>query len=100
DSRSIGIVAPLILIFLRMLHGISRGGEIGGAVLVAAEHAPASRRGLYGCFVPLGSPVCAILATTAFALVLLLPMAQLIAWGWRIPVMVCCVVLIIGICTR
>lgn len=100
DSRAIGIAAPLILIFLRMLHGISRGGEIGGAVLLAAEHAPASRRGLYGCFVTLGSPVGAILANTAFALVLLLPMEQVIAWGWRIPFLVGGVVLIIGIWTR
>ncbi|WP_063061429.1 MFS transporter [Nocardia sienata] len=100
DSRAIGIAAPLILIFLRMLHGISRGGEIGGAVLLAAEHAPASRRGLYGCFVTLGSPVGAILANTAFALVLLLPMDQVIAWGWRIPFLVGGVVLIIGIWTR
>ncbi|MFI5716523.1 MFS transporter [Nocardia sp. NPDC051750] len=100
DSRAIGIAAPLILIFLRMLHGISRGGEIGGAVLLAAEHAPPSRRGLYGCFVTLGSPVGAILANTAFALVLLLPMDQVIAWGWRIPFLVGGVVLVIGIWTR
>ncbi|MGW4068058.1 MFS transporter [Nocardia grenadensis] len=100
DSRAIGIAAPLILIFLRMLHGISRGGEIGGAVLLAAEHAPASRRGLYGCFVTLGSPVGAILANTAFALVLLLPMEQVIAWGWRIPFLVGAIVLIVGIWTR
>lgn len=100
DSRAIGIAAPLILIFLRMLHGISRGGEIGGAVLLAAEHAPASRRGLYGCFVTLGSPVGAILANTAFALVLLLPMDHVIAWGWRIPFLVGGVVLVIGIWTR
>ncbi|ALG84405.1 MFS transporter [Gordonia phthalatica] len=100
DSRSIGIAAPIILVFLRMVHGISRGGEIGGAVTMAAEHAPVHRRGLYGCFVTLGSPVGAILANIAFALVLLLPMDQVIAWGWRIPFLVGGVVLVIGIWTR
>ncbi|MDF0531261.1 MFS transporter [Tsukamurella sp. 8F] len=100
DSRSIGIAAPIILIFLRMVHGISRGGEIGGAVTLTAEHAPPHRRGLYGCFVTLGSPVGAILANLAFALVLLLPMNEIIAWGWRIPFLVGGVVLVIGVWTR
>ncbi|WP_055474435.1 MFS transporter [Gordonia sp. HS-NH1] len=100
DYQAIGIVAPIILIFLRMVHGISRGGEIGGAALLAAEHAPAHRRGLYGCFVTLGSPVGGILANLSFALVLLMPMEQVLAWGWRIPFLIGGVVLAIGVWTR
>lgn len=100
DYQAIGIVAPIILVFLRMVHGISRGGEIGGAALLAAEHAPTHRRGLYGCFVTLGSPVGGILANLSFALVLLLPMEQVLAWGWRIPFLIGGVVLAIGVWTR
>ena len=100
DYQAIGIVAPIILVFLRMVHGISRGGEIGGAALLAAEHAPTHRRGLYGCFVTLGSPVGGILANLSFALVLLMPMEQVLAWGWRIPFLLGGVVLAIGVWTR
>ncbi|PKZ66115.1 MFS transporter [Gordonia terrae] len=100
DYQAIGIVAPIILVFLRMVHGISRGGEIGGAALLAAEHAPTHRRGLYGCFVTLGSPVGGILANLSFALVLLMPMEQVLAWGWRIPFLIGGVVLAIGMWTR
>lgn len=100
DYQAIGIVAPIILVFLRMVHGISRGGEIGGAALLAAEHAPTHRRGLYGCFVTLGSPVGGILANLSFALVLLMPMEQVLAWGWRIPFLIGGVVLAIGVWTR
>lgn len=100
DSNAIGVAAPIILIFLRMVHGISRGGEIGGATLLAAEHAPRERRGLYGAFVTLGSPVGGILANLSFALVLLLPMEDVIAWGWRIPFLAGGLVLAIGIWTR
>lgn len=100
DYQAIGIVAPIILVFLRMVHGISRGGEIGGAALLAAEHAPTHRRGLCGCFVTLGSPVGGILANLSFALVLLMPMEQVLAWGWRIPFLIGGVVLAIGVWTR
>ncbi|MCR5979210.1 MFS transporter [Gordonia jinghuaiqii] len=100
DYTAIGIVAPIILIFLRMVHGISRGGEIGGAALLAAEHAPTHRRGLYGSFVTLGSPVGGILANLSFALVLLMPMEQVLAWGWRIPFLIGGIVLAIGVWTR
>ncbi|MFW0797283.1 MFS transporter [Gordonia sp. CPCC 205515] len=98
--QAIGIVAPVILIFLRMVHGISRGGEIGGAALLAAEHAPTHRRGLYGSFVTLGSPVGGILANLSFALVLLMPMDQVVSWGWRIPFLIGGIVLAIGVWTR
>ena len=56
-----GLAAPILLLFLRILQGISAGGEWGGAVLMAVEHAPRSRRGLFGSFPQLGVPwVCSL----------------------------------------
>ena len=54
---SVGIIAPIILILLRILQGISAGGEWGGAVLMAVEHAPTQKRGLFSSFPQLGVPL-------------------------------------------
>lgn len=54
--ESIGLAAPVLLIFLRILQGISAGGEWGGAVLMAVEHAPKTRRGLFGAAPQIGVP--------------------------------------------
>ena len=59
---AIGIAAPILLIFLRILQGISAGGEWGGAVLMAVEHAPKNRRGLFGASPQLGARLHAGLA--------------------------------------
>ena len=63
----IGIWAPIMLMLLRILQGISAGGEWGGAVLMAIEHAPVNRRGLFGSFVQSGVPLGLLLATGVLA---------------------------------
>ncbi|GAB3592694.1 Inner membrane metabolite transport protein YhjE [Corynebacterium faecale] len=82
----IGIAAPLILVLLRILQGISAGGEWGGAALIAVEHAPKGRRGFFGAFPQVGVPAGMLLATV-FMLVMTsaLSPAQFESWGWRIP---------------
>lgn len=82
----IGIAAPLILVLLRILQGISAGGEWGGAALIAVEHAPTNRRGFFGAFPQVGVPAGMLLATV-FMLVMttVLSPEQFEAWGWRIP---------------
>lgn len=97
---AIGIAAPLMLIVLRMFHGLSRGGEIGGAAVLAAEHAPAHRRALYGSFVALGSPLGMLMANMAFSLVLFLPMDKVVDWGWRLPFLFGGLVFVIGLWVR
>ncbi len=81
-----GIWAPILLGLLRMLQGLSAGGEIGGAATYIREWAPVERRNLYISFIPsvgvLGKAGAAGLAALAATLV---PAAEMESWGWRIP---------------
>ncbi len=70
---SIGVAAPLLLALLRVLQGISVGGEYGGAVLMAVEHSEAGRTGYYGSWVQMGSPAGLLLANAAFLVITQLP---------------------------
>jgi len=65
---AIGMAAPILLILLRILQGISAGGEWGGAVLMAVEHAPKSKRGLFGASPQMGVPLGLLLASGILAL--------------------------------
>lgn len=83
---TVGALAPWLLTFLRVLQGLSAGGEFGGAVSVMTEFAPPGRRGLYGSWQSFtvalgllgGAGVAALLATA-------LSEEQLGDWGWRLP---------------
>jgi MFS family permease len=85
DFGSIGLAAPIMLAILRLVQGLAVGGEWGGAVTMAVEHAPVEKRGRYAALVQVGSPVATLLASGAFSLVLLFPSEAFDAWGWRIP---------------
>ncbi len=97
---SIGIWAPILLVFLRILQGIAIGGEWGGAVLISAEHAT-SRRGLWASFTLSGAPSGMVLSTLALTVVAAVVGEQaLIEWGWRIPFVLSAVLLAIGLFVR
>jgi MFS family permease len=96
----IGIWAPVLLVLLRILQGIAVGGEWGGAVLMASEHAPAGKRTLFASFPQMGSPVGLILSLIAFRLVSSLDHGSFVAWGWRLPFLASFVLLLIGIVVR
>ncbi|WAP59103.1 MFS transporter [Streptomyces sp. S465] len=96
----IGVTAPLLLVVLRMAHGLFRGGETGGAAALAIEHAPDQKRARYGVFVALGSPVGNILANLAFTAVLFLPDSSVESWGWRLPFLAGGIAIVIGIWIR
>ena len=84
--RSIGVLAPIALVVLRIAQGIAVGGQWGGAVLIATENAPAHRRGLYGSFAQLGVPAGLLLSSVVFLVTTSqLSEAQFQAWGWRLP---------------
>jgi MFS transporter, MHS family, shikimate and dehydroshikimate transport protein len=97
---SIGVLAPILLILLRVVQGIGLGGEWGGASLMVLEHAPADKRGFYTSFVQIGFPIGLVLATLVFALVSKLPDADFALWGWRIPFLISIVLLAIGTFVR
>jgi metabolite-proton symporter len=98
---TIGVLAPILLIVLRFLQGVGLGGEWAGAVLMAAEHAPAGRRSFYAGFPQLG-PAPAYLLSAGIFLVLVswLAPAQFAAWGWRIPFLLSIVLVAVGLFIR
>ncbi|WP_445185500.1 MFS transporter [Pseudonocardia sp. Cha107L01] len=82
---SIGVAAPVLLTLLRLVQGIAVGGEWGGAVTLAVEHAPIERRGRYAVMPQIGSPIGTLLSSGAFLAVSALPPASFDSWGWRLP---------------
>ena len=84
--ETIGAWAPILLVALRFIQGIGVGGEWGGAVLMATEHAPKGKAGLYGAAPQMGVPAGVVLANVVF-LVCTQSMSeqQFLAWGWRVP---------------
>ena len=70
------------------MQGFGLGGEWGGAVLMATEHAPPGRRGFYGSWPQTGAPAGLLLSTGVFALASRLPEDAFLRWGWRIPFLV------------
>jgi MHS family shikimate/dehydroshikimate transporter-like MFS transporter len=96
----IGVLAPILLVILRIIQGIGLGGEWGGASVMVLEHAPAPRRGFYGSLVQVGFPLGLVLSTGAFALVSQLPGDQFLAWGWRIPFLLSFFLVMLGLVMR
>ena len=98
--ESIGLAAPALLIFLRLVQGLGVGGEWGGAVLMAVEHGHASKRGFYGSCVQMGVPAGLLLATGVFSIFSSLPEDQFLSWGWRVPFLLGIVLLAVGMFIR
>lgn len=97
----IGIWAPTILILLRVVQGISAGGEWGGAVLMAVEHAPKKKRGVFGASPQIGVPIGILLSSAVMAIVAAIaPGDAFLAWGWRIPFLLSVVLIFIGYWVR
>ncbi|MBQ0925620.1 MHS family MFS transporter [Saccharopolyspora endophytica] len=96
----IGIMAPILIVALRFIQGIAVGGEWGGAVLMAVEHAPPGKAGLYGSLPQVGSPLGLVLSTAAFSAVSALPDKDFLSWGWRIPFLASALLIIVGLIVR
>ncbi|GAA1384601.1 MFS transporter [Pseudonocardia kongjuensis] len=96
--ESIGVAAPIMLLVLRMIQGLSVGGEWGGAVLIASEAAPAHRKVLAASMAQVGAPVGSILSTGVF---LLLPSGDaLFDFWWRVPFLLSGTLLVVGLVIR
>src|SRR5262249_3427474 len=84
--ETIGILAPLGLTSLRMLQGLSLGGEYPSSMVFLIEHAPEGRRGMMGGMAATGAVLGLLLGSSVgAALAALLPAEMLETWGWRIP---------------
>jgi len=97
----IGAWAPILLILLRIIQGFSAGGEWGGAALMAVEHAPLNKRGLFGAYPQIGVPIGMILATgLLFFLNSNMSKEDFAAWGWRVPFLLSIVLIVVGYLIR
>ncbi|WP_184242359.1 MFS transporter [Novosphingobium chloroacetimidivorans] len=86
SAASIGMAAPLIIIFLRILQGLALGGEYGGAAIYVAEHAPPDKRGYYTGYIQasvVGGFVLSVIVVLACRF--LIPPDVFADWGWRLP---------------
>lgn len=97
---TIGIGAPLLLVAMRLAQGFGLGGEWGGAVLMAVEHAPPGRRGFYGSWPQIGAYIGLLLSTLVFRWVSRIPEADFLAWGWRVPFLLSFLLVLVGLWIR
>lgn len=100
-AQDIGILAPILLVVLRLAQGFGAGAEISGAGVMLAEYAPRRRRGVIASLVALGTN-CGTLGASAIwgVLVAVLSEEQLLAWGWRIPFLASAVILLLAVWIR
>ncbi len=98
--QSIGIWAPILLVLLRVAQGFGVGGEWGGAVLMAVEHAPKGRRGFYGSWPQVGVPAGLLLSTLVFRQISKLPDEMLFTWGWRVGFLLSILLVGVGLYVR
>lgn len=94
--EQIGISAAVLLVVLRIGQGLSFGGEMGGAMLMAVEHAPPKWKAFFGSLPLVGAPLGILLSVGSFALVTRLPEADFLSWGWRLPFLASVVLLLVG----
>jgi MFS transporter, MHS family, shikimate and dehydroshikimate transport protein len=98
--NQIGIWAPILLVVLRLAQGFAVGGEWGGAVLMAVEHAPKNLRGFYGSWPQIGVPAGLLLSTVIFGQISKLPEEALLSWGWRIAFLLSILLVAVGLFIR
>ncbi|NIL78607.1 MFS transporter [Rhodococcus sp. B10] len=100
-AEQIGVLAPILLLLLRILQGFALGGEWAGAVLLAVEHSPEKKRGLFGSIPQIGLALGLALGTAMFALLqTVFDDAAFLAYGWRIAFLLSLVLVAVGLIVR
>jgi len=99
--QQVGILAPVLLVILRLIQGFAVAGEISGSSSMILEHAPFGRRGFFASFTLQGVQAGQILAAAIFLpLAAYMPEAAFNSWGWRIPFLASILVIIAGYIIR
>ncbi|MEV4597022.1 MFS transporter [Amycolatopsis sp. NPDC049253] len=93
---ALGVASPVLLVVLRLLQGLSAGGEQASANSMSLEHAPEHRRAYYTSFTLSGTQAGQIVATAVFLPVAALPQDALVSWGWRVPFWLSAVMVAVG----
>ena len=97
----VGLLAPLMLVLLRLIQGFAVGGEWGGAVLMVCEYGDARRRGFWAGWPQAGVPAGNLLAAGVLAIMSAIQSEQdFLAWGWRVPFLLSAVLIAIGYWVR
>ncbi|PZR63858.1 MAG: MFS transporter [Chloroflexi bacterium] len=98
---TIGILAPILLVLIRLLQGLALGGEYGGAAIYVAEHSPDARRGFFTSFIQTTATMGLLLALAVIGITrLIIPTAQFEQWGWRIPFLLSIILVAIALYIR
>jgi MFS family permease len=92
----VGVLAPILLVAVRVVQGLAFGAEWGGAILMCFEHAPWRKKGLYTGITQAGFPVGLLLANLAF--LASVPLGG--SWAWRVPFLLSAVLIVVGILIR
>jgi len=96
----IGILAPILLLILRLLQGFATGAEYSGAIIMAAEYAPPPRRGILTAIPALGVAGGNLLSSAIFAAITVIWKDELLDWAWRVPFLLSAVLVVIGLYIR
>ena len=98
---TVGVLAPALLVTLRLVQGFALGGEWGGAVLLVSEHGKPENRGFWSSWPQAGAPAGNLLATGVLALLAAFQSdAAFESWGWRIPFLLSAVLILVGLFVR
>jgi MFS family permease len=100
DYNAIGFAAPLMLVILRLLQGLSAGGEQAGSNSLSLEHAPKAKRGLYTSWTMQGTSFGSLLASAIFIPITSMVPADLLSWGWRIPFLIAAPLVLVALYIR
>ena len=96
-----GLWGPAILVMLRICQGLAIGGEWGGAALMAIEHSPKGKRGLFGVFSQIGNPIGFFLSNAVLQVVIFATSEQaFLEWGWRIGFLMSGLLVVFGLYVR
>jgi len=96
----VGVVAPVLLVVLRLVQGLGLGGEWGGAVLLAFEFAPHGRKGFFASIPQAGVPIGMLLSALCVGGASLMPENDFMSWGWRVPFVLSSGLVVLGLWLR